>query len=78
MADCFLTARMLAQQYLVESIRRFPEPAEFSRMIREAGFSSVTHRGLTHGVVNIHSGMAWDSKYDELRDLYEEWNEKGL
>ena len=46
-----------AQEYLVESIRRFPPPAEFSFMIREAGFDAVTHRGLTHGVVNIHSGF---------------------
>lgn len=52
-----LTVRLFVQQYLVESIRRFPQPADFSRMIREAGFSSVTHRGLTHGVVNIHSGF---------------------
>ena len=47
----------LLQEYLVESIRRFPQPAEFSCMIREAGFSTVTYRGLTHGVVNIHSGF---------------------
>jgi demethylmenaquinone methyltransferase / 2-methoxy-6-polyprenyl-1,4-benzoquinol methylase len=43
-------------QYLVESIRRFPTPAAFSRMIEEAGFKRVTHRALTGGVVNIHSG----------------------
>jgi demethylmenaquinone methyltransferase/2-methoxy-6-polyprenyl-1,4-benzoquinol methylase len=43
-------------QYLVESIRRFPTPAAFARMIEEAGFKRVTHRPLTAGVVNIHSG----------------------
>ena len=43
-------------QYLVESIRRFPPPAAFARMIEEAGFKRVTHRPLTAGVVNIHSG----------------------
>ena len=31
-------------QYLVESIRRFPPPAAFARMIEEAGFRRVTHR----------------------------------
>jgi demethylmenaquinone methyltransferase/2-methoxy-6-polyprenyl-1,4-benzoquinol methylase len=43
-------------QYLVESIRRFPPPAAFARMIEEAGFKRVTHRTLTAGVVAIHSG----------------------
>jgi demethylmenaquinone methyltransferase/2-methoxy-6-polyprenyl-1,4-benzoquinol methylase len=43
-------------RYLVESIRRFPAPARFARMIAEAGFGRVTHRPLTGGVVAIHSG----------------------
>ena len=29
-------------------------------------------------VVNIHSGMGWDSKYDELKEFYDTWSEKGL
>jgi demethylmenaquinone methyltransferase/2-methoxy-6-polyprenyl-1,4-benzoquinol methylase len=43
-------------RYLVESIRRFPPPAAFARMIEDAGFRRVTHRTLTAGVVAIHSG----------------------
>lgn len=43
-------------QYLVESIRRFPPPPVFARMIEAAGFRRVTHRVLTGGVVAIHSG----------------------
>jgi demethylmenaquinone methyltransferase/2-methoxy-6-polyprenyl-1,4-benzoquinol methylase len=43
-------------QYLVESIRRFPPPGAFSRMIEEAGFRRVTHRPLSGGIVAIHSG----------------------
>ncbi|WP_134498555.1 bifunctional demethylmenaquinone methyltransferase/2-methoxy-6-polyprenyl-1,4-benzoquinol methylase UbiE [Microvirga pakistanensis] len=43
-------------QYLVESIRRFPPPAAFARMIEDAGFRRVTYRQLTAGVVAIHSG----------------------
>jgi demethylmenaquinone methyltransferase / 2-methoxy-6-polyprenyl-1,4-benzoquinol methylase len=43
-------------RYLVESIRQFPRPEVFSGMIDEAGFRRVTHRALTGGVVNIHSG----------------------
>ena len=43
-------------QYLVESIRKFPKPDAFSTMIREAGFQRVSHRSLTGGIANIHSG----------------------
>ncbi len=43
-------------RYLVESIRRFPRPDIFAAMIAQAGFRRVTHRPLTGGVVNIHSG----------------------
>jgi demethylmenaquinone methyltransferase/2-methoxy-6-polyprenyl-1,4-benzoquinol methylase len=45
-----------AYRYLVESIRRFPPPAAFARMIEEAGFRRVTHRPFTAGIVAIHSG----------------------
>jgi demethylmenaquinone methyltransferase/2-methoxy-6-polyprenyl-1,4-benzoquinol methylase len=44
-------------RYLVESIRRFPPPAAFARMIEVAGFRRVSHRSLSAGVVSIHS--AW-------------------
>ena len=43
-------------RYLVESIRRFPTRAAFTRMIAEAGFRRVTHRPMTGGIVAIHSG----------------------
>lgn len=44
-------------RYLVESIRRFPEPEAFADMIAEAGFGRVTATRLSGGVVAIHS--AW-------------------
>ena len=44
-------------QYLVESIRRFPLQDDFSDMIRDAGFSCVTHENLSFGVAAIHSGF---------------------
>lgn len=46
-------------QYLVESIRRFPDQEEFRSMIEEAGFY-VPDKGyekLTFGVVSIHIGV---------------------
>jgi demethylmenaquinone methyltransferase/2-methoxy-6-polyprenyl-1,4-benzoquinol methylase len=43
-------------RYLVESIRTFPEPEQFKSLIVEAGFSRVTYRCLSGGIVAIHSG----------------------
>ncbi len=43
-------------QYLVESIRQFPDQERFANMIGEAGFSRVKYHNLTGGVCAIHSG----------------------
>jgi demethylmenaquinone methyltransferase/2-methoxy-6-polyprenyl-1,4-benzoquinol methylase len=43
-------------QYLVESIRQFPDQETFAGMIREAGFEQVGYRNLTMGVAALHSG----------------------
>jgi len=43
-------------QYLVESIRKFPEQEQFAGMIRAAGFGQVKYRNLTMGVAALHSG----------------------
>jgi demethylmenaquinone methyltransferase / 2-methoxy-6-polyprenyl-1,4-benzoquinol methylase len=43
-------------RYLVESIRRFPKPQDFAAMMRAAGFSRVSHRRITGGIVALHSG----------------------
>jgi demethylmenaquinone methyltransferase/2-methoxy-6-polyprenyl-1,4-benzoquinol methylase len=43
-------------RYLVESIRQFPKPETFAEMIREAGFSRVTHEIFSGGIVALHSG----------------------
>jgi len=44
-------------QYLVESIRQFPDQETFSDMIRRAGFRFVDYENLTFGVAAIHSGF---------------------
>jgi demethylmenaquinone methyltransferase/2-methoxy-6-polyprenyl-1,4-benzoquinol methylase len=43
-------------QYLVESIRKFPDQEAFAEMIRQAGFDQVRYRNLTMGVAALHSG----------------------
>jgi demethylmenaquinone methyltransferase/2-methoxy-6-polyprenyl-1,4-benzoquinol methylase len=43
-------------QYLVESIRRFPDQETFAAMIRDAGFGQVRWRNLSMGIAALHSG----------------------
>ena len=45
-------------QYLVESIRRFPDQQAFAAMIRDAGFAQVEWTNFTAGVAAMHSGRA--------------------
>ena len=43
-------------RYLAESIRKHPGQEKLAGMMEEAGFTNVTYRNLTSGVVAIHSG----------------------
>jgi demethylmenaquinone methyltransferase/2-methoxy-6-polyprenyl-1,4-benzoquinol methylase len=43
-------------RYLVESIRRFPNPQAFAAMLRAAGLARVSFQPMTGGIVALHSG----------------------
>ena len=43
-------------QYLVESIRRFPDQDTFLQMIKDAGFENASYRNLSLGIAALHSG----------------------
>jgi demethylmenaquinone methyltransferase/2-methoxy-6-polyprenyl-1,4-benzoquinol methylase len=43
-------------RYLIESIRRFPRPEAFKRMITDAGFVRASADPMLGGLVSIHSG----------------------
>lgn len=43
-------------QYLVESIRKFPDKEKFAKMIEKAGFDEVSITSLNQGIVAIHQG----------------------
>jgi len=43
-------------QYLVESIRKFPDQDTFLGMIRDAGFENAKYRNLSMGIAALHSG----------------------
>src|SRR5262249_12870710 len=45
-----------AYQYLVESIRKFPKPKAYARMIETAGFRRVSFTPMTGGVVALQWG----------------------
>jgi demethylmenaquinone methyltransferase/2-methoxy-6-polyprenyl-1,4-benzoquinol methylase len=42
--------------YLHTSIRDFPEPAEMMTTMQKAGFSHISYRKLTGGIVNLYRG----------------------
>ncbi len=43
-------------QYLVESIRKFPDQETFLGMVRKAGFENAKYRNLSMGIACLHSG----------------------
>jgi len=51
-----VTGDRASYQYLVESIRRFPNQRRFSKWIENAGFDLVRYQNLTGGVVAMHRG----------------------
>ncbi|KAH0459413.1 hypothetical protein IEQ34_012227 [Dendrobium chrysotoxum] len=55
----FVAGDKESYQYLVESIRRFPNQDTFARMIADTGFQKVEYENLVGGVVAIHSAVKW-------------------
>ena len=43
-------------QYLVESIRKFPDQETFLAMVKIAGFENAKYRNLSLGIAALHSG----------------------
>ena len=43
-------------QYLVESIRNFPDQDTFLGMVKQAGFGNAKYRNLSLGIAALHSG----------------------
>ena len=47
---------MKSYQYLVESIRMFPDKDKLSSMLSDANFSRIKYKLLSGGIVCLHSG----------------------
>ncbi len=43
-------------QYLVESIRKFPDQNSFAQMMEQAGFAKVSYTNFTGGIAALHMG----------------------
>ena len=43
-------------QYLVESIRKFPDQETFLSMVQQSGFENTSYRNLSFGIAVLHSG----------------------
>ncbi len=52
----WVTGDRASYQYLVESIRRFPDQERFAKLIGRAGFNLVRFDNMTGGVVALHRG----------------------
>ncbi len=51
-----VTGDASSYQYLVESIRKFPNQNSFANFIREAGFGRVSFRNMSGGIAALHTG----------------------
>ena len=51
-----VTGDEASYQYLVESIRKFPNQNSFANFVRKAGFERVTYRNMTGGITALHTG----------------------
>jgi len=52
----WVTGDRASYQYLVESIRRFPDQGRFAKLIGWAGFGLVRHENMSGGIVALHRG----------------------
>jgi demethylmenaquinone methyltransferase/2-methoxy-6-polyprenyl-1,4-benzoquinol methylase len=53
-----VTGDRASYQYLVESIRRFPNQEDFAAKVKAAGFGQVGYVNYSGGVAALHTGWA--------------------
>ena len=58
----FATGDKAAYDYLAGSIAEFPKRSELAQELKTAGFSTVTHQGLTGSVVALHCASKASAK----------------
>ena len=60
-----VTGDRASYQYLVESIRMFPDQEKLKGMMDEAGFMHTAYKNYTGGVVALHSGFKTTNKAND-------------
>ena len=53
----FISGHESAYSYLPDSVEGFPKGEAFSSLLKQAGFESVSFKGLTFGITTIYSGL---------------------
>lgn len=53
----FVVQDRSSYQYLVESIRKFPDQPTLAQKMRDAGFTQVSFNNMLYGVTAVHSGF---------------------
>ena len=51
-----ITGDRESYQYMVESIRNFPDQENFLKLLKKANFEHISYRNLSLGIAAIHSG----------------------
>ena len=46
-----------AYEYLIESIRRFPDQEEFNALLEAAGFTDISYKNFSFGICCLHIGI---------------------
>ena len=52
-----VSAHRSAYNYLPNTVYEFPEAEQLSAMMRDAGFREVSHRPMTGGIAELHTGV---------------------
>jgi demethylmenaquinone methyltransferase/2-methoxy-6-polyprenyl-1,4-benzoquinol methylase len=52
----FVAREPAAYQYLIESIRKFPDQHELSNQFQQVGFKDVKYKNLSFGISALHYG----------------------
>ncbi|MCY3822556.1 MAG: bifunctional demethylmenaquinone methyltransferase/2-methoxy-6-polyprenyl-1,4-benzoquinol methylase UbiE [Nitrospinae bacterium] len=52
-----VSAHRSAYNYLPSTVYEFPEAEQLSAMMRDAGFREVSHRPMTGGIAELHTGV---------------------
>jgi demethylmenaquinone methyltransferase / 2-methoxy-6-polyprenyl-1,4-benzoquinol methylase len=53
----FFSKNAGAYNYLPESVLKFPEPRDFAKIMRQAGFANIRYKSMTFGIVTLFTGI---------------------